>query len=466
MRELTYEELRQLDAETYILIDTRHADRTKYGIIPGATLIAEEDLYEHTADWAEKLEAGKKLVFYCQRGTQTIPLAKAFETHGRESYSLTEGYLAYLRYQILSEGQQAHGTGNGKKALIAMSGGVDSSLAAKLMIDEGYECIGCTMKLYNNEDTGKKKTHTCCSPDDIEDARFVAQTVGMPYEVLDFTDQFEEKVITPFISSYEQGRTPNPCIDCNRFLKFETLFDSAQEHGCEYVVTGHYARIENQDGMWVLKKALDDTKDQSYVLYAMNQYQLQHTMFPLGSMKKSDVRVLAGENRFINASKPDSQDICFIPDGDYGAFLEKHTGKTYTEGPFLDTRGKQIGTHKGIVRYTIGQRKGLGVSAPHPLYVQRIDVQNNTVTLSEDHELFADSLVATEFNWISGKEERTEVKCKAKIRYRMKEQPATAYPQPDGTVRIVFDEPQRAITPGQAVVLYDGDIVLGGGRIL
>ncbi len=353
-----------------------------------------------------------------------------------------------------------------KKALIAMSGGVDSSLAAKLTKDAGFECIGCTMKLYDNDDIGPDKGHTCCSLDDVEDARSVANWLGMPYYVFNFKDEFNEKVICRFVNAYENGLTPNPCIDCNRFLKFNKLFDRAKEIGCDYVVTGHYARIEEKDGVFYLKKALDETKDQSYVLYSLTQDQLKHTMFPLGSMKKTDVRALAEENSFINASKPDSQDICFVPDGDYGAFLERYTGKAYEPGDFIDTNGNVLGKHKGTVRYTIGQRKGLGIAFGKPMFVKSINVKENTVTLSEENELFSDTLIASDFNWILGKEPIEPVRCRAKARYRQKEQPATAYPLEDGKVKIVFDEPVRAITPGQAVVIYDEDIVLGGGQIL
>ncbi len=352
-----------------------------------------------------------------------------------------------------------------KKALIAMSGGVDSSLAAKMMKDAGYDCIGCTMKLYDNEDVGLSRGHTCCSLDDVEDARSVAYKIGIPYYVFNFKEGFRENVIKRFVEAYESGKTPNPCIDCNRYMKFDKLFERAKILGCDYVVTGHYARIEETDGEFYLKKALDETKDQSYVLYSMTQEQLAHTMFPLGNMRKSEVRELAEENQFINAAKPDSQDICFVPDGDYASFLERYTGKKYTPGPFLDINGNVLGTHKGFVRYTIGQRKGLGIAFGKPMYVERIDVANNAVILAEDSDLYADTLTAAEFHWISGKTPVTEIKCQAKIRYRHKEQPAVAYPQPDGTVKIVFEQTQRAITPGQAVVLYDGDIVLGGGRI-
>ncbi len=279
-----------------------------------------------------------------------------------------------------------------------MSGGVDSSLAAKLMKDMGYECVGCTMKLYDNEDAGIEKEHTCCSLSDVEDARSVAFNIGIPYYVFNFKDDFKEKVIDRFVCSYERGITPNPCIDCNRFMKFDKLFERAKILGCDYVVTGHYARIEEKDGLFSLKKALDETKDQSYVLYSMTQEQLAHTMFPLGAMKKSEVREFAAQNGFINASKPDSQDICFVPDGDYSTFLERYTGKKYEPGNFIDVEGNVLGTHRGTVCYTVGQRKGLGIAFGKPMYVKSIDVKNNTVTLAEDEDLYSDRLIATDFN--------------------------------------------------------------------
>ncbi len=352
------------------------------------------------------------------------------------------------------------------RALIAMSGGVDSSIAAKLIKDAGYDCVGCTMKLYGNEDIGISRGHTCCSLEDVEDARAVAYKIGMPYYVFNFTDDFREKVISKFVSSYEHALTPNPCIDCNRYMKFDKLFERAKILDCEYVVTGHYARIEERDGEFFLKKALDETKDQSYVLYSMTQKQLAHTRFPLGTLRKSEVRELAGKYGFVNASKPDSQDICFVPDGDYGAFLERYSGKKYPSGAFIGTDGNVLGLHRGTVRYTIGQRRGLGVALGKPMYVKKIDPDENTVTLAEERELYSDVLTAAEFNWVSGHTPEAEIRCRAKIRYRQKEEPAAAYPRPDGTVNVKFDRPQRAITPGQAVVLYDGETVLGGGRII
>ncbi|MBQ8741631.1 MAG: tRNA 2-thiouridine(34) synthase MnmA [Clostridia bacterium] len=351
------------------------------------------------------------------------------------------------------------------KALIAMSGGVDSSVAAYLAQQQGYDCIGCTMKLYHNEDAGIERSRTCCSLDDVEDARSVAYKLGLPFYVFNFTDAFRDTVIRKFIESYEKGITPNPCIDCNRYMKFEKLYERAKILGCDYIVTGHYVRIEEQNGKFLLKKALDETKDQSYVLYSMTQEQLAHTIFPLGDMRKSEVRTVAEQNGFINADKPDSQDICFVPNGDYASVIKLHTGKPYPYGNFVDKQGNVLGHHKGIINYTVGQRKGLGISSGKPLYVCDICPQSNSIVLGSNDDLFHNDAIATDFNWISGEIPQNEFRCKVKIRYRQPEQWATVTPTDKNTVHIVFDEAQRAITAGQAAVLYDGDTVLGGGAI-
>lgn len=275
-----------------------------------------------------------------------------------------------------------------KKAMIAMSGGVDSSVAAWLMKRDGYDCMGVTMRLFAGEDSCERKGHTCCSLDDVEDARSVARQLGIPYFVFNFTEDFGTQIMDRFVCAYENGFTPNPCIDCNRYMKFEKLMKRAKELDYDYVVTGHYARIEEQDGKFLLKKAIDEKKDQSYVLYSLTQEQLAHTLFPLGGMTKPQIREMAEEQGLINARKHDSQDICFVPDGDYARFMEDFTGKHYPAGDFLDENGKKVGTHNGAVRYTIGQRKGLGLAMGAPVYVCAQDMQANTVTVGPEENLF------------------------------------------------------------------------------
>ena len=352
------------------------------------------------------------------------------------------------------------------KVLIAMSGGVDSSVAAFLMKEQGCQCIGATMKLFHNEDIGVKRTKTCCSLEDVEDARSVAFRLGIPYYVFNFSDDFKGQVIDRFIAAYERGATPNPCIDCNRYLKFERLYERARILGCDAIVTGHYARIEQENGRWLLKKSLDESKDQSYVLYSLTQEQLAHTRLPLGAMHKSETRRIAEEQGFYNADKPDSQDICFVPNGDYAGFIARFTGHDCSAGDFVDEEGHVLGRHKGIVHYTVGQRKGLGIAADAPLYVKQIDAASNRVVLSGNESLFSRELTANDFNWIAYDVPPRELCATARVRYHQREQAATVTVLGDGRVHLVFDEPQRAITPGQAVVLYDGDTVLGGGTIL
>lgn len=349
-----------------------------------------------------------------------------------------------------------------KKAIIAMSGGVDSAVSAYLIKKQGYECIGATMKLFEKEE---ETENSCCSLRDVEDAKQVATRLGMEHYVFNFKGEFDEKVIKKFIHAYETGATPNPCIDCNRYLKFEKLFVRMKELGYDYIVTGHYARIEYDGKRYLLKKAVDETKDQSYVLYSLTQEQLAHTLFPLGEYEKTEVRKIAEENGFVNAKKHDSQDICFVPDGDYAAFIEEYSGKKYKPGKFVDKTGKILGEHKGIIRYTIGQRKGLGLALPAPMYVCDKDTLKNEVVLCSNEELFSKSLDAEGINWIAFENPPETFTVKARIRYNQKEETATVTITGEDTAHVEFENPQRAIAKGQAVVFYDGDTVLGGGTI-
>ncbi|MCL2838807.1 MAG: tRNA 2-thiouridine(34) synthase MnmA [Oscillospiraceae bacterium] len=347
------------------------------------------------------------------------------------------------------------------KVLIAMSGGVDSSAAAWILKDKGFDCVGAMMKLYDGEGS-------CCSLADAEDARLVAFRLGIPFYVFNFTGDFTEQVIDRFICAYQNGATPNPCIDCNRYLKFDRFLRRADEIECKYIATGHYAQIEQgENGRWLLKKGLDSSKDQSYVLYAMTQEQLSRTLLPLGGMEKSEVRKVAAEQGFINADKKDSQDICFAPDGDYAGVIEEHTGTKAEAGFFKDTAGNILGEHKGIIHYTVGQRKGLGIGGnAEPLYVCEVRPQSNTVILGGNDDLYSKALIANDINLISVDRIGEPIRVNAKIRYRHAEQPATVWQIDDDTIKVEFDEPQRAITKGQAVVLYDGDMVVGGGTIV
>lgn len=347
-----------------------------------------------------------------------------------------------------------------------MSGGVDSSVTAKLLCDAGNECIGCTMKLYRNEDAGISAGHTCCSLDDVEDARRVAYHLGMAYYVFNFAKDFAERVIDPFVAAYRAGRTPNPCIECNRHMKFDKLYTRAKMLGCDYIATGHYARIVYENGSYRLKKALNPTKDQSYVLYGMTKEQLAHTLFPLGALSKQTTRSIAAEGGLCCAEKPDSQDICFVPDGDYAEFIRRESKKEVPEGNFVSTDGKILGRHKGITHYTVGQRKGLGLSLGHPAFVLEIRPETNEVVIGTNEESMTRFVKANRLNFMAVEDIEGEMRAFGKIRYNHKGAPCTVKRTGEDEILCTFDEPVRAVTPGQALVLYDGDYVLGGGTII
>lgn len=350
---------------------------------------------------------------------------------------------------------------------VGMSGGVDSSVSALLLQQAGYQLSGVNLRLFHNEDLGESPEKRCCSLTDAEDARLVAHRLGFPFYVFDFSQVFRDTVIRDFITEYEAGRTPNPCVTCNRTVKFGALLHRVLTLQGDYLATGHYARIDRDPttGRYLLKRGADRSKDQSYFLYMLTQEQLSHTLFPLGDLTKSEVRRIAEEHGLVNAKKRDSQDICFVPDGNYAAVIERMTGHSSPVGDFLDMDGHVLGRHKGFIRYTKGQHKGLGISTAEPLYVQGKEADTHAIRLGPDSALWSRELIAARMNWISVPELTAPMAVTAKTRYSQRESTAVVEPLPDGRARVVFDEPQRAITAGQAVVLYDGEIVVGGGTI-
>lgn len=347
-----------------------------------------------------------------------------------------------------------------KKVLTGMSGGVDSSVSALLLRKKGYDVSGVNLVMHNNTSGG------CGSSAELETARQVSRKMDIPFYVFDFSKEFEREIMTYFAETYISGATPNPCVVCNRKLKFGALLDKADELGFDYIATGHYARIEEQNGRFLLRKGEDLTKDQSYVLYGLSQRQLSRTLFPLGGYKKTEVRLIAEENGLINAHKHDSQDICFLPDGNYPEFIENFAGVKFESGDFVTLDGKKLGTHKGIIRYTIGQRKGLGLALPAPMYVYKKDMEKNQVILTSEEMLFSKSLDADNINFIPFDRLERPMRVKAKVRYSQQEHFALVEQTGETTVHVEFEENQRAIAKGQSVVFYDGDYVIGGGTIL
>ncbi len=351
-----------------------------------------------------------------------------------------------------------------EKILVGMSGGVDSSVAAALLIDAGYQTSGVTLSLYNGENVSPDQKY-CGSLADIIDAKKVCDRLGIEHYALDFTNAFKEKVIKNFIDEYLVGRTPNPCIQCNKHIKFGEMFKKSEELGFDKIATGHYAQIKKQGGRFVICKPKDISKDQTYVLYSLPQEVLSKTLFPLGELTKDEVRQIALEKNFVNANKPDSQDICFVPDKDYAAFISRSRNCEFPKGDFVDLGGNVIGSHLGMIRYTIGQRKGLGMGFGKPVYVISKDPKENKVVLGDEEHLFTKTVKVTNLNLVAIDKLTSPLVVRGKLRYRQTEESCRIIPLDNNTILAEFDSPQRAATPGQAAVFYDGDTVVCGGVI-
>ncbi len=352
------------------------------------------------------------------------------------------------------------------RVVVAMSGGVDSSVAAALLVEQGYDVVGMMMRLWSEETVGGRMHNRCCTPDQMADARRIADRLGIPFYVLDTRDVFRSTVVEFFIDQHRRGVTPNPCMECNRHIRFDFLQKNALSLDAEYLATGHYARIaRGEGGRYLLKKAVDDHKDQSYVLSVMGQEQLRHALFPVGEYSKPEIRQIAERFGLPTARKKDSQDLCFIGDGDYRRFLSEHAPDVMAAGPIVRKNGEVIGQHEGLANYTIGQRRGLGVNSAEPLYVIGMNPYRNALVVGAMDELGQTDLTANRVNWVSGEAPVEAFRAEVKIRYKAK--PMSAWVEPLGIDRIAvhFDEPLRDITPGQGAVVYDGDICLGGGII-
>lgn len=351
---------------------------------------------------------------------------------------------------------------NKRKLTVAMSGGIDSAVAALLAVRDGYEVSGATMTLCKKIDADGNDI----TSQDVADARAVCKKIGIKHKVYSLEDKFHETVIRDFVDTYISGGTPNPCIVCNKLLKFGILLDEAIADGADIIATGHYARIEHrEDGRYLLKKAADENKDQTYMLWSLSQYQLSHTVFPLGGLTKPEIRKIGADNGFVIAHKSDSQDICFVPDGDYASFIERELGEKYPAGDYIDENGNVLGKHKGIIHYTIGQRKGLGISMGRHIFVTKKDAEKNTVTLADEDRLFTNKVVIKSINLIPFDKIEGKIPVKAKIRYKHAESEAFAEQTGEDEITITFEKPQRAPACGQSAVMYDGDYVIGGGII-
>ncbi|MDS0526506.1 tRNA 2-thiouridine(34) synthase MnmA [Clostridium sp. SHJSY1] len=352
-----------------------------------------------------------------------------------------------------------------KKVVVGMSGGVDSSVAAYLLKEQGYDVIGITMRMSPDDPNFAENEGGCCSLSAVEDARRVCDRLEIPFYVLNFKEMFKEKVINYFVDEYMAGKTPNPCIACNKHLKFDALLQKARGIGAEYVATGHYAKIEEKDGRKLLIRSDDDKKDQTYALYNFTQDQLAHTLMPCGEYTKDKIREIAKEIGLAVHNKKDSEEICFIPDNNHGRFITEEVPGKVKPGNFVDREGNILGKHKGIVYYTIGQRKGLGLALGRPVFVTGINAKKNQVVIGSEDEIFKTGLIAKDVNFIPFDEIKEELNVTAKVRYAAKPSEAILYPEPHGKVKVIFKDKQRAITKGQSVVFYDGNVVVGGGII-
>ncbi len=354
-----------------------------------------------------------------------------------------------------------------KKVVVGMSGGVDSSVTAHLLKEQGYEVIGMTMQIWQ-EGSPEDSDGGCCGLSAVDDARRVCQKLDIPHYVINFREDFKKYVIDYFLEEYQNARTPNPCIACNRYVKWESMLQKALQIGADYIATGHYARIikDEKTGRFTLKQSKSLAKDQTYALYNLTQHQLEHTLMPLGDYSKDEIREIASSIGLAVATKPDSQEICFVPDNNYARYIEEETGQKPVPGNFVDSTGKVIGQHKGIIHYTIGQRKGLGLSLGKPGFVQKINKETNEVVIGDNADLFYTTVVANNINFMPFEKLEGTMRCNGKIRYNQIAEPCTIEMIDEDTIKCTFDNPQRAITPGQALVIYDESVLIGGGTII